>query len=347
MFEELFVHSLVLFGIVFGTALVLGLGVRLFLFRILGRYAERTETKIDDIVLKAARGPSYIWCVLLSLVVAINFLKVELRQYNVLFKLVLVVLIISITTALIRLSRGIIRHYTEEVEERLPITSLGQNIASAFIISLSALIILSVVGISITPILTALGVGGLAVALGLQDTLANIFAGIHIILSKTLRAGDYIRLQSGEEGYVQDITWRQTKVLTLANNIVLVPNAKLSQTIVTNFHQPDPALSVPVQVSVGYETAPDRVEGILVEEYKLAAPELPGLIPGKEPTVRFAPGFGDSALQFTLWCPVKEFSEQFAVQHHLRKRLYDRFRKEGIRIPYPQRDVHITPPPAV
>jgi len=341
MFDEQFVKSLIVFGFVFGAALVATLVVRFALFRVLGRYAGKTETKIDDIVLQAARGPSYVWCVLLSLVVAINFLKVELRHYNVLFKLVLVVLIISITTALIRVTRGIIRHYAEEVEERLPVTSLGQNIASALLIGLCVLIILSVVGISITPILTALGVGGLAVALGLQDTLANIFAGIHIILSKTLRAGDYIRLQSGEEGYVQDITWRQTKVLTLSNNIVLVPNAKLSQTIVTNFHQPDPALSVPVQVSVGYETAPDRVERILLEEYKSAAPELPGLVPGREPAVRFAPGFGESALEFTLWCPVKEFSEQFAVQHHLRKRLYDRFRKEGIRIPYPQRDVHM------
>jgi hypothetical protein len=134
MSDELFVHSLVLFGIVFGTALVLGLGVRLFLFRILGRYAERTETKIDDIVLKAARGPSYIWCVLLSLV-AINFKRWSC-QYNVLFSW-------SggshhpITTAS-SASPGMTRHYTEEVSAcRSPPWGRTSRLSSALLIILS------------------------------------------------------------------------------------------------------------------------------------------------------------------------------------------------------------------
>ena len=339
MNEQTLYHPWILFGAVFGATLVISLVTRAILARILGRAAAKSKTRMDDIVLLAVRGPSYVWCVLLSLVLAFSVLQTDIRQIGILYKLMLVVLIMSVTTATVRISRGIIRHYAHEAEERLPITSLGQTAASAFLIGTAALIILNILGISIFPILTALGLGGLAVALGLQDTLSNIFAGIHILLSRSVSPGQYIRLQSGEEGTVRDITWRQTKMETLSGNLILVPNAKLSQTIVTNFHLPDPSLTVPVKLMAGYETSPAMVERVVLDEYRKAAPNLTGLAPGRDPVLRLSPGFGDNALEFTLWCPVREFSEQFAVQHHLRKCIYERFKAEGIRIPVPQREV--------
>ena len=107
-------------------------------------------------------------------------------------------------------------------------------------------------GLSITPMLTALGVGGLAVALALQDTLANLFAGVYITIAGQIRVGDYLRLDSGQEGYVADIGWRSTRIRMLPNNLVLVPNAKLSQAIVTNYYLPDRELAVLVEVGVDY-----------------------------------------------------------------------------------------------
>jgi small-conductance mechanosensitive channel len=108
-----------------------------------------------------------------------------------------------------------------------------------FVYLIGSLIILQTLNISITPILTALGVGGLAVALALQDTLSNLFSGLQIIASKQVRPGDYVKLESGEEGYVTDITWRNTAIRALPNNMVIVPNSKLASTLVTNYYQPE------------------------------------------------------------------------------------------------------------
>ena len=121
-------------------------------------------------------------------------------------------------------------------------------------------------GVSITPILTALGVGGLAVALALQDTLSNFFAGFYIMMAGQIRVGDYVKLDSGEEGYVVDISWRSLTIRTLPNNIVVVPNSKVAQANVTNYSLPEKRMSLLIKVGVSYDSEPDQIERILVEE---------------------------------------------------------------------------------
>jgi len=130
------------------------------------------------------------------------------------------------------------------------VTSLTQNVAQLAVIIVGFLIFLNSLGISITPLLTALGVGGLAVALGLQDTLANFFAGIYVSLAGYVRLGDYVKLNSGEEGYVSDISWRSTTLKALSNNLIIIPNSKLAQAIVTNYHLPEKRFSLSIPVSV-------------------------------------------------------------------------------------------------
>jgi small-conductance mechanosensitive channel len=223
----------------------------------------------------------------------------------------------------------------------IPTTGLAYGILKGTILVLGSLIILSVLGISITPLITALGVGGLAVALALQDTLANLFAGIHILVEKSIRVGDFIRLETGQEGYVDDITWRTTRIRMLPNNMVVIPNSKLSQSIVTNYYLPEKRMSLLIPISVSYSSNPEKVERILIEETKKAVGEIPGLLGDPEPFVRFIPGFGESSLDFTLICQVKEFVDQYLAQHELRKRIFKRFGEEGIDIPFPHRTVYM------
>ncbi|MFH1025219.1 MAG: mechanosensitive ion channel family protein, partial [Nitrospirota bacterium] len=223
----------------------------------------------------------------------------------------------------------------------IPTTGLAYGILKGTIIVIGCLVTLSVLGISIAPLLTALGVGGLAVALALQDTLANLFAGIHILLEKSVRVGDFIKLETGQEGYVEDITWRTTRVRMLPNNIVVIPNKNLAQSVVTNYYLPEKRMSLLIPVGVSYSSDPERVEKILVEEAKKAVGEIPGLLGDPEPFVRFIPGFGDSSLDFTLICQVKEFVDQYLAQHELRKRIFKRFKQEGIEIPFPHRTVYL------
>jgi small-conductance mechanosensitive channel len=102
------------------------------------------------------------------------------------------------------------------------------NLTKIVVFAVGILTILETLGIPIIPLFTALGIGGLAVALGLQDTLSNLFAGIQVIAAKQIRPGDYVKLELGEEGYVTDITWRYTTIRSSPNNRIIVPNAKVS-----------------------------------------------------------------------------------------------------------------------
>jgi small-conductance mechanosensitive channel len=205
----------------------------------------------------------------------------------------------------------------------------------------AVMIVLDNLGVSLTAVWTTLGVGSVAVALALQDTLSNFFAGVYLRLDSPVRVGDYIKIESGEEGFVIEQGWRSARIRTLPNNVVVVPNAKLASTIVTNYSLPEPQMSLLISVGVSYDSDPDHTEQILVEEATRAAKEVEGLLSDPPPFVRFIPGFGDSSLNFTLICRVATFVDQYLVQHELRKRILARFRREGITIPFPQRDIHI------
>src|SRR2546428_619958 len=196
-------------------------------------------------------------------------------------------------------------------------------------------------GIHITTILTALGVGGLAVALALQDSLANLFAGMHLLADKPIRVGDYVKIADTTEGYVVDIGWRSTRIRMLQNTVVVVPNKKVAESIITNYDLPEPRLSLAIRVSVGYKSDPDHVERALVDEATKGAGRIPGLLAHPAPFVRLIPGFGESSLDFTLNVEVASFVDQYVVQHELRKRILRRLRAEGIEIPYPVRTVEL------
>ncbi len=315
--------------------------VRGVAFRLLHRWAESTDTKIDDIVIRSLKVPSLYWCVAIALYGGIAMSDMPEKYVFYLSKTIHVIIILSITLATAGLCGRIFKNYIQQSNLPLPTTGLAYGIIKGAILIIGFLIILSVLGISITPLITALGVGGLAVALALQDTLANLFAGIHILVEKSMKVGDFIRLESGQEGYIEDITWRTTRIRMLPNNMVVIPNSKLSQSIVTNYYLPEKRMSVLIPIGVSYQEDPDRVERVLLEEVACAVGEVPGLLGDPAPFVRFIPGFGDSSLDFTLICQVQEFTDQYLAQHELRKRIFRRFRKEGIEIPFPHRTVYL------
>jgi small-conductance mechanosensitive channel len=219
------------------------------------------------------------------------------------------------------------------------VTGLGQTAARGIVLIVGGVVLLGALGIQIAPILTALGVGGLAVALALQDSLSNLFAGMHLLADKPIRVGDYVKIADNVEGFVVDVGWRSTRVRMLQNTIVIVPNKKVAESIVTNYDLPEPRMSLLVRVSVSYGSDPDHVERVLVEEATRAAGQVPGLLAEPAPFVRFIPGFGEYSLDFTLICQVATFVDQYLAQHELRKRILRRFRAEGIEIPFPTRVV--------
>jgi small-conductance mechanosensitive channel len=315
--------------------------IRGIAFRLVHKWADRTETKIDNIIIESLKTPSVYWCFAIGLYIGAEVSDLPNKYVIYFSKAIHIAVIFSITIATANLAGKIFRNYIQKSNLPIPTTGLAYGMLKVTIIVIGCLVTLSVLGISITPLLTALGVGGLAVALALQDTLANLFAGIHILMEKSVRVGDFIKLETGQEGYVEDITWRTTRVRMLPNNIVVIPNKNLAQSVVTNYYLPEKRMSLLIPVGVSYSSDPERVEQILVEEAKKAVGEIPGLLGDPEPFVRFIPGFGDSSLDFTLICQVKEFVDQYLAQHELRKRIVKRFKEEGIEIPFPHRTVYL------
>jgi len=275
----------------------------------------------------------------LALYFALQFSKLPENIVHLMSKSILILGIISVVLALANLLSGLIKFYASRIDSALPVTSLTQNIARIFVFSIGALIILNSLGISITPILATLGVGGLAVALALQDTLSNLFAGFHITVAKQIRVGDYIKLETGEEGYVVDINWRSTEIKMLPNNIVLIPNDKLNKAIVTNYYLPDKEMAVLVDLGVHYKSDLEKVERITCEVAKSVMIEINGGVAYFEPFIRYNT-FGDSSIKFTVILRVKEFVDQYLIKHEFIKRLHKRYIQEGINIPYPIRAIN-------
>ena len=335
-----FMNILIPLGIALLSIIIL-LILRNISFRLLHRWAMKTDTEVDNIIIKSFKIPSLYWCIAIGLYVGIGISGLPDKYVFYIGKAIHVIVILSIVIASANLSGKVFTHYIQKSNLPIPTTGLAYGILKGTILILGILITLSVIGISITPLITALGVGGIAVALALQDTLANLFAGIHLLIEKSIRVGDFVRLETGQEGYVEDITWRTTRIRMLPNNMVIIPNNKLSQSIVTNYYLPEKRMSLLIPVGVSYSSDPERVERILVEEAKKAVGDIQGLLGDPEPFVRFIPGFGESSLDFTLICQVREFVDQYVAQHELRKRIFRRFKQEGIEIPFPHRTVYL------
>jgi small-conductance mechanosensitive channel len=227
------------------------------------------------------------------------------------------------------------------MEIPIPTTGLVFGIIKGAILLIGFLIVLSTLGIAISPMITALGVGGLAVGLALKDTLSSLFAGMHILLEKSIRIGDFIRLENGLEGRVVDITWRTTRICMLSNNMVIIPNDKLSESVVTNYSLPESRMALPLSVSVDYRAEAEKVEMCLRDEILKAVQDLEGILPEPAPTVWLNPGFGAGSLDFTVIFQIGDVVDQTRILHEVRKRVLNRLKKEGIDLSLPQQIINI------
>jgi small-conductance mechanosensitive channel len=326
---------------IFVLTLLVGWAVRRLVLRVLDAWTRRTQSRPGLIFTQAIKGPFLIWAAILGMHLALQSSELPAKFTAWSAKTLLVLWIVSFTLMIMRLAGAMVRHYGDQVPGALPVTTLTQNLAQLAVVILGIALLMQEFGVKITPILTALGVGGLAVALAMQDTLSNLFSGFYVAVAGQIRLGDYIKLSSGEEGYVADIAWRSTTVRSLANNLIIIPNAKLSQAIVTNYHLPEKRMGVGFQVNVAMESDIDRVERVLLEVATEGAGQIPGMVADSPPSVLLDPGFGDFFLGFSLNYQVAEFNNQGSVRAALRKRILKRFKDEGIRLPYPVRTVYL------
>lgn len=318
--------NLIIISIIILTSIILGIIVGKVVELEIRKHPKENflkETKLSSSI----RGVIIIFCILLGVYISTKYLPIDKELIVVLNKIHVVGLILLVTILLSKIATKLISYYLKSFSN-LPTTSIFINLTKIIIYILGVLIILQTLGISITPLLTALGVGGLAVALALQDTLSNLFAGIHILMTKQIKPGDFIRLDNSEEGYVVDITWRNTTIKKLSGNLVIIPNSKLAYAIITNFNLPEKPLTFSVDVKISYENDLEKVEKIAIEVAKEVIKENKSF----EPKVLFHT-LSELGITFSVVLWAKDYTEQGVIKHEFIKKLLARFREENIKLP--------------
>jgi small-conductance mechanosensitive channel len=277
------------------------------------------------------RGPTVIACGAAGLFLAAEVLDINGGLAEGLRHTLFVLIVLAISWSVARLVGAIVAHLSRPLRGTLAQATLLVNIARIAVLMIGVMIILETFGVSITPALTALGIGGLAIGLALQDTLANFFAGIHILSSRQVRPGDYVKLSTGEEGYIQDVTWRYTTIRQLSNNLTIVPNSKLAGTTLTNYYLPAMETAVLVPVTVANDSDLAHVETISMDVAQEVIDRLGGGVDGFKPFLRFN-GFSKPGVQFTVVLRGRELADQHLIQHEFIKQLHARFRAEDIHL---------------
>jgi small-conductance mechanosensitive channel len=302
------------------------------------RWLTGRQQRLTASALQILRTRLPLWSLLIGAWLSAGFWPLTPEGHLLVGRTAFVLGALSVTLALAALASESVDTYGALISPVLPVSSLTRNVAWTLIAVLGVLVILNGLGLSITPMLTALGVGGLAVALALQEPLANFFAGLFITLAGQIRVGDYVKLDSGQEGYIADFSWRSTRLRMLANNLIVVPNAKLAQAIVVNHDLPSQDLAVLVEVGVDYTSDLRHVERVVVDVGRQVMRDVCGGVAEFEPFIRYHT-FGDSSINFTAILRAKEFVDQYLVKHEFVKRLHARFNDEGIVIPFPIRTI--------
>jgi small-conductance mechanosensitive channel len=318
-----------------------------FLIRWMGKsVATRTRTELDDVIIKAIEKPIYYAVLLIGFYIAAHRLALdpEIRgsTLRIIDSVIFTLAVIVGASILWRVSNAVIQWYTHNIAVRTStrfddeFAPLIGRVVKAVVFFIAVIIILDYFGINVNSLVVSLGVGSLALALAAKDTLANIIAGVLIMVDRPFRVGDRILLSSGEKGDVYNIGLRSTKILTFDNTLLIMPNANIVNERLTNLTYPDPMIRVRIDVGVAYGTDLEKVKQLMIDVCK----EHPEVLEEPEPQSWFIE-FADSSLNLAVMCRVGDYGQQWRVGEEIRMKINKRFEEEGIEIPFPQRVVHL------
>lgn len=310
---------------------------------------KRTQTTLDDEVLHLVTRPVHIGFQVGGILLAVHYLFPDFSLGGYSFRDLAFVLITLWTAYILnRLIRGIVHWYEQQSGDDKDgpghngVFGFLETMISAVVWGFAILFALKWFGVDVTALFAGLGIAGLAIAFGLQSTFASIFSALSLAIDKPIRAGDFIALSDGTEGFVEDIGMRSTRIRTFSNNYVIVPNTKLADMTITNYFMPEQEIGVVIPVGVSYATDLEKAEKVTLKVAGAILKEYGG-VKGFDPFVRYN-AFGDSAITFNVILRTRQFADQYVLKHEFIKALKAAFDKEGIEIPFPQMDVHLEQP---
>ena len=334
--RDIFNFLFILIGTVIAAHLVL-----IIFKRVLAKFTKKTKTNLDDQLIKVIQKPVY-WGVIIG-GIYFAFLQLSiLTPYFDIFKIITKVLIILLVLIMaISVSATFLEWIEKEgqlTKKQVSFLHTIRKLINVFIYFLGLIFVLQVFGISISPLIASLGIGGLAVGLALQSTLSNYFSGLYVVADGFIQPKDYIELDNGMRGYVVKIGWRNTIMRLWNNNLVMIPNAKIADSIIINYNEPQNKSSFIVKWGVAYGSDLEKVEKIALKIGKKLQKDKRFGISDYEPIVRCYE-FGDSNIEMKLIMQSEKYSSHYLMKHECIKNLKKAFDKEKITIAFPTRSV--------
>ena len=364
--DQPWVDPVVAVAVVLVSLLVAAL-VHWFVFPVAMRLTNSTPTELDGILIRAARWPLNVGVVVLGIYLSLTltldlpgtvqgFIDVASQAIGAFLLIVLLGRVVSraIDWAIEEQNK----RDRSTVDTRLLL--MLRRVLVGLIYALGLLLVLNTLGIPVSPLIAGLGLGGVAVALAIQPTLSNLFAGTYVMTEGVVSAGDYIEMEGGVAGYVLEVGWRSTRLRTWSNNLVVIPNARFAETIITNYYEPTPPVNVYLTCGVSYDSDLAYVETISMDVMNRVLETSPHGV--KEYGAFFGfESFGESNVDFWLFVQARDRLASFELRSALINELHRRFDEEGIVINYPvrtlqlpdgntpQADGHpgVTPPPVM
>ncbi|MDO8260618.1 MAG: mechanosensitive ion channel family protein [Candidatus Magasanikbacteria bacterium] len=340
MFENQLINSvLIILGFWLASYVVT------ILMSVLEKIASKTGTTLDDNMIKAAKLPVRYLFILLGFYYAVKYYDMELKwkDYDASdFFYALIVLLVCFTISRMLKTFFVWYESQDRISKRRGSKTMFifvQKVISFAVYAVALILILGHFGVEVGPLLAGLGVAGLAIALGLQETLANLFAALFLVMDKSINIGDYIQLEDGTKAFIEDVSWRSVRIRTISGNTVIVPNSVFVGQKISSYDYPESPYSMEVPVGVAYGSDLDFVESVVikaalkvVEEMKVKAKKNPPLVRYKK--------FADSSIEFIVIVTIDKVTDESPVKHALIKEIYREFKKENIEIPFPQRVIH-------
>jgi small-conductance mechanosensitive channel len=322
-------NHLIATAVTTGVAVLVAMIVNFVVVRRLTALTKYTKGSWDDLLIAEVRKRMPFWGLLVGLWLSVGHWELPVHWSTPLSRVIAAILILSVTMMLAAVATRMVSEYGQRVTHGAPVPGLVTNITRFIIMSLGLLIILHGIGVEITPILAALGVGGLAVALALQDPLANLFAGVFVTIAGQLRIGDYVRTDFGVEGIITDFNWHSARIQAPSGDPIIVPNSRIAKAVVTNFSMPTQEVGFAVEFVLAPGADLAKVERVTLEVAKEVMREVDGGVAGFDPLMRIA-AYVDLGIRIAVVMRARAFPDQALVKHELLKRLDARYRKEGI-----------------
>lgn len=328
--------------VIFTFYWVLSLVVRYLLTRWAPRLTSFTRTDLDDRILKRVTPPTCLLVVLAGLYFAVKSLSLPEKAHVALAGAVFILNVIVVTNIVWRAVDELLVWYGTRLAERhgagvdRQIIPPLEKLITIFLVGIALMVTLRHFNYDILSVVTALGIGSLAIGMAAKDTLANMISGFTLMVDRPFRIGDRVQLTSGQWGDVADIGLRTTKIKTVDNTLLIIPNSELCNTTIINMAFPDMRAKGKVSVGIGYGSDVGAVKQILTD----TALELPDVLRDPAPEA-FLVSFGESALNMSLFFWVEDYGRVFATTDRINERIITRFREEGIEIPFPTRTVFL------